>query len=101
MNELSSTQRKALRSQAHHLEPVVLIGKNGVTDTLIRSTEDALQAHELIKVRFNDHKDSKKEMTAELAEATHAQVAGIIGHVAILYRQHEKADKRKIQLPDA
>lgn len=100
MPTLSSTQRKALRSQAHHLEPVVLIGKAGLTEPLIQSANDALQAHELIKVRFNEFKDTKKELTAELAEVTHSEVAGIIGHVAILYRQHEKTDKRKIQLPD-
>ena len=101
MPELSSAQRKALRGQAHHLEPIVLIGKSGITETLVRSTGDALQAHELIKIRFNDFKDQKKEMTAELAKATESEVAGIIGHVAILYRENEKPEKRKITIPKA
>jgi RNA-binding protein len=98
MSELSSGQRKELRSLAHHLDPVVLIGNNGVTENLMRSIEAALDAHELIKIRFNEHKDSKKDLTAKIAADTGACVAGIIGHVAILYREHPKADKRKIRL---
>jgi RNA-binding protein len=99
MTELSSGQRKFLRSQAHHLDPAVLIGKQGVTDTVIESVNRSLLAHELIKVRFNDHKDRKKALTQEIAERARAQVAGIIGHVAILYREHPEAERRTIRLP--
>lgn len=99
MPELSSGQRKSLRSQAHHLDPAVLVGNRGITDALIESANQSLDAHELIKIRFNEHKDGKKELTAQIAESTGASVAGIIGHIAILYRQHPKADKRKIKLP--
>ena len=98
MPELSSGQRKELRSKAHHLDAVVLIGNKGVTETLLRSVETALEAHELIKIRFNEHKEEKKDLTAQIADATNAAVAGIIGHVAILYREHSKEDKRKIKL---
>ena len=98
MPELSSGQRKELRSKAHHLEPVVLIGNNGVTENLIRSVDSALGAHELVKIRFNEHKQEKKELTVQIAEDTDSSVAGIIGHVAILYRQHPTAEKRKIKL---
>jgi RNA-binding protein len=101
MLELTSGQRKALRSQAHHLEPIVIIGNKGITETVIESVNEALFAHELLKVRFNEHKSEKKELTAQIAEATGSSVAGIIGHVAIIYRRHEKADKRKIDLPSA
>ena len=98
MPELSSGQRKELRSKAHRLDPVVLIGNKGVTETLLRSVETALEAHELIKIRFNEHKDVKKDLTAQIAEVTNAEIAGLIGHVAILYREHPKEDKRKIKL---
>ena len=98
MSELSSAQRKELRSLAHHLDPVVLIGNRGVIDSVIDSINTSLTAHELIKVRFNERKKEKKELTAQIAEATECQIAGIIGHVAILYREHPKEDKRKIKL---
>ena len=98
MDPLHSGQRKYLRGLAHHLDPVVLIGKQGVTDTVIQSIEEALTAHELIKVRFNDHKDEKKALCAAIAERTASEVAGIIGHVAILYRPHPEVEKRRITL---
>ena len=56
MNNLSSTQRSFLRSQAHHLEPVVLIGKNGVSIGTIESVNKALEARELIKIKFREYK---------------------------------------------
>ena len=99
MTELNAGQRKFLRSQAHHLEPSVLIGKQGATDTVIESVEKSLLAHELIKVRFHDHKPEKKALAAEIAERSGAQIAGIIGHVAILYKEHPEVEKRIIRLP--
>ena len=56
MNKLSSTQRSYLRSQSHHLEPVVLIGKNGITDVTIEAVNQALDARELIKIKFREYK---------------------------------------------
>lgn len=101
MQELTSRQRKHLRAAAHHLEPVVLVGKQGVSHALVRAAADALEGHELIKVRFNDFKDEKRELAAEIARRTGSQLAGMIGHVAILYRQHPEEEKRRVHLPDA
>lgn len=98
MQPLTSAQRKELRGLAHHLQPIVLIGKEGVSDTVVRSVDVNLTAHELVKIRFNDHKKEKKELSAELTERTNSELAGIIGHVAILYRQHKDPEKRKIKL---
>ncbi len=99
MTTLTSTQRKFLRGLAHHLDPIVLVGKQGVTDALVRSVAVALEAHELIKVRFNEYKDEKKALSAEIADRTGSQIAGVIGHVLILYRQQPDEEKRKIELP--
>lgn len=99
MTELTSSQRKYLRSQAHHLDPVVLVGKQGITDHLAESTSQALDARELVKVRFNDHKDQKKALAEDLSARTHSAIVGILGHVLILYREHRDPEKRKILLP--
>ena len=101
MEELTSSQRKQLRSLAHHLKPVCYIGKSGLTESVGVSVDVALEAHELIKVKFVDCKDRKKELTAQLVERTQSQLAGIIGHVAILYRQQRDPDKREIDLRKA
>lgn len=95
---MTSQQRKQLRGLAHHLDPVVMIGKQGLTDGIIAATVKALDAHELIKVRFLDFKDEKQGLTDQLATATSSEVAGIIGHIAILYREHPDPDKRRIEL---
>lgn len=96
---LRGAQRRFLRAQAHHLQPVVVVGKQGLTPALLAALDEALTAHELIKVRFGDHKDQRKELSQALAEQTGSHLAGLIGHVAILYRQHPEAKERKIRLP--
>jgi len=99
MTQLSQAQRQFLRRIAHDLKPIVHIGKNGLTDSLFSSTETALDAHELIKVKFNDLKDQKREIAQELAEQMRAELIYLIGNTAILYRQQADAEKRKIRLP--
>jgi RNA-binding protein len=99
MRELTGSDRKYLRSLAHSLEPVVFVGKQGLTETLVAALDQALESHELVKVKFNDHKDEKKEIAAALGEQTGSDIAGIIGNVAILYREQVDEEKRKIRLP--
>ncbi|MFC1882721.1 YhbY family RNA-binding protein [Thermodesulfobacteriota bacterium] len=101
MKELTSTQAKYLRGIAHGLKPVVFIGQKGLTDALIRSTEEAFDSHELIKIKFIDYKEKnqKKEIASALESRTGSHLAGMVGHIAILYRQHSDPDKRKIVLP--
>lgn len=98
MQELTSGQRKQLRSLAHHLSPVGYVGKNGLTEAVVAAVDEALEDHELIKVKFNDHKDEKREISADLAERTASHVVGIIGNIAILFRYQHNPEKRKINL---
>jgi RNA-binding protein len=83
---------------AHHLEPVVFVGKLGLTEAVIAATDRALEAHELIKVRFLEFKDEKRGLTQQLSSATRSEIAGIVGHVAILYREQPDPELRKIDL---
>ena len=72
----------------------------GVTETIIASIDKALAAHELIKIRYNERKKEKKQLTSEIAGRVGCEIAGIIGHVAILYRHHEDPEKRKVKLKE-
>ena len=99
MRKLSAFERKHLRSLAHHLEPAIIVGKSGVTDHLVNAVNDALDAHELIKVRFNEFKEEKEQLAAEIEARTHSSACGLIGHVLILYREHENPEKRRIVFP--
>jgi len=100
MNRLSGKERKYLKKLAHHLNPVVLIGKNGVTDEVIVKTDEAILSHELIKIRYIGHKSEKKQLSMDIATQTGSELVGMIGHIAILYRQHPEKEKQKIQIPD-
>lgn len=99
--ELTSSQAKYLRGLAHGLEPVVMVGQKGVTEALLKSVDENLTAHELIKIKFIDfkEKEQKQELSAQITKATKSQLAGMIGHVAILYRPHPESEKRQIKLP--
>ncbi|MDP6775951.1 MAG: ribosome assembly RNA-binding protein YhbY [Candidatus Latescibacteria bacterium] len=100
MATLKGSQRTYLRSLAHHLQPVVHVGRDGVTEGLVEAVDQALGAHELIKVRFLEHKTEKKALHQEIAQKTRSHPVGMVGHVAILYRQHPDEEKRKIEIPD-
>jgi RNA-binding protein len=97
-SELNSLQKKKAKKLAHHLEPVVYIGRQGLTESVIAKADECLLSHELIKIKFIDHKDRKQVLTKSLAETTGSLVVGLIGHVAVLYRPHPEMTLRKIIL---
>ena len=99
MNNLSSSERKYLRGQAHHLEPVVLIGKNGIKDGTIESINKVLQTRELIKIKFREFKDEKLKLSGKIAELTNSEIVGIIGYTLILFRQNPDSEKQQIHFP--
>ena len=101
MKELTSADRRHLRALAHHLSPIVNIGRKGLGEAVIKDVQRALDVHELIKVKFLDFKDKKKELTAEMIKATGAQSAGLIGNIAILYLQNPQENERTVHLPSA
>ncbi len=93
---IRGTHRKYLRGLAHPLKPVVQVGEAGVSDEVIGQIETQLLAHELIKVRMREP-DNKKAMAKDLAERSGAELCGLLGHTAILYRAHP--DEPTIVLP--
>ncbi|MCG6534374.1 MAG: ribosome assembly RNA-binding protein YhbY [Syntrophales bacterium LBB04] len=99
MEKLKGSQRKYLRSQAHHLKPLVIIGRNGLNEKVIGTIDIALRDHELIKVKFGEFKEGKKEISSEIALATNSEAVGLIGNITIFYRPHPDPEKRKIKIP--
>ena len=84
---LTSHQRKEKRSEAHHLDPVVLIGGDGLTPAVIRETDAAHNAHGLIKVRvFSDERASRELMLATLSDQLDAAPIQHIGKLLVLWR---------------
>ena len=89
--KLTARQRQYLRSEAHHLKPVVLLGQHGLTEAVLAEIDEALRVHELIKVRIPGvDRDEKREITDAIAESTGSTLVQTVGHVAVLFRPHAK-----------
>lgn len=96
--ELTSKQRKILEKAAHDLQPVVIVGGAGVTEGVVSMVANSLKAHELLKIKFNEYKDEKTELTNDICAQCEATLVRIIGNVAILYKEAEKEEDRKYSL---
>ncbi len=98
--ELTSKQRAQLRGLANSLDTIVIIGKDGIGDNLIKQANDALEARELIKCRVLENAMlTTGEACAQLARLTRSEQVQVIGTKFVLYRQsHKKEKKDKIVL---
>ena len=99
MVELTSKQRAYLRSLAHPLKPILQVGKEGVTDEVAASVNEAFHNRELLKVKVQeaaplDAKDTAPELAGRVSGA---HVIQVIGRTVVLYRRHP--EKPKIRLP--
>lgn len=102
MSELAGKDRRALRALGHHLNPVVQIGQQGITTGVIDAALDALDDHELIKVKVLEGAPiDRKEAAEELATETGAQLAQVLGRTFLLYKPNPKSPKIKIGEPPA
>jgi RNA-binding protein len=87
--ELSEKQKKALRRRAHALKPVVIVGQRGLTDAVVAAADEALERHELVKIRFAGcDRDQRDRLIRELARRTGAVPVQRVGFVLTLYRRH-------------
>lgn len=84
---------KTLRAQAHHLQPVVLMGSKGLTDAVISAIDEALETHELIKVKASGvERDDKAELANLIAEKTDSHHVQTIGNTFVFYRKKKEED---------
>lgn len=96
--EITGKQKRFLKGEAHHLDPLVRVGHEGITPGVITAVSDVLETHELVKVKLLDGAPTdKKEAGPELAEACGAHHVGTVGRIVILYRRHP--EKPKLPLP--
>ena len=96
---MTSKQRAYLKSLAMKTEPILQLGKGGVTPENTASVDEALAARELIKISILQNcLEDPRQMAEILAERTHAQVVQVIGRKIVLYREG-KNEKKKIILP--
>ena len=88
---LTNKQQRFLRSMAHSLKPVIIIGNAGLSDGVINETDITLETHELIKVKINaETREDRAEIREKLVQQTESVLVQSIGHIAVLYRARKK-----------
>jgi RNA-binding protein len=98
MDELTSRQISQLKGMGQLLEPVVRVGHAGLSEAFIASLNQALEDHELVKIKFADFKEQKKQLSPKLAALTGSHLVMRVGNVAVLFRQQADPARRKIRL---
>ncbi|MFN2637362.1 MAG: YhbY family RNA-binding protein [Gemmatimonadaceae bacterium] len=97
---MTGRERAELRAEAHHLDPSVHIGHQGLTPSVITSLDDALRTRELVKVKLGNKELIKpKDAANALALATNAAVVQVIGRTATLFRENPDIEKKRGDLP--
>lgn len=97
---MTSKQRAYLRGLANTMDPIVHVGKGGVSDAMRKQADDALTARELIKGRvLETAPEAVKDIAADIATSVNADIVHVIGRTFVLYRRNEK--EPKITLPRA
>jgi RNA-binding protein len=99
MGKLKGSQRKYLRGAAHSYKPLVQIGKEGLSEGVLNAIDDALEAHELIKVKIAAERDERERIVPVIEERLDCECVGTVGRMAILYREQPDAEKRMIKVP--
>lgn len=95
---LTGKQKRFLRSEAHHLQPIFQIGKSGLTDAILAQIDEALEARELIKVSvLQNCEEDKTEIAERIGADNGIEVVQVIGSTIVLYR--ESKEKKRIDLP--
>lgn len=97
--ELTSKQRAYLRGEAQTIDPIVMIGKDGLTENVTAALDEALTHHELVKVKFQQYKEDVKEIAFICAELTSSVLVATTGFTAVFYRMKEKSEERIYSLP--
>lgn len=77
---------RELKARSQKLKPIIHVGHDGITDSLIAAVDQALSDHGLVKIRFTDHKSERKQLTAELSTHTNSRQILLVGHTVTLYR---------------
>ena len=97
--ELSSKQRAQLRGLANSIDTILIVGKDGIGDNLVKQANDALEAREIIKGRVLENSMyTAREAAEELKVAARCEVVQVIGSKFVLFRYQHNKDKRKIEL---
>jgi RNA-binding protein len=85
--ELSNRELRALKARAQLLKPMLKVGKDGLSPAFLKAVDETLAHHDLVKVKFDEFKEQRKELGPKLAEGVSANLIMQVGHVVVLFRR--------------
>ena len=94
MDSLINAQVRDLKAQAQRRKATLKVGKEGLSPQFLAALDDTLKHHELVKVKFDEFKEQKKELAPQLAEKSRSHLVTRIGNVAVLYRPKPVEEKQ-------
>ena len=94
---LTNPQIRRFKAAAQLLEPMMKVGKAGLSDGFVRSVDEALSQHELVKIKFVEFKEQKKELAPQLAEKTASHLIMRVGNVMVLHRPRQDAPAAPVE----
>ena len=97
MEQLNNAQIRKLKGLAQRMDASLKIGKQGLSEGFIKSLDEELSRHELVKIKFTEFKEQKKDLAPQLAEKTRSHLVTLLGNVAVLFRRQPDEAKQKIQ----
>jgi RNA-binding protein len=86
MSALNNAKIRELKARGQLLKPSIKVGKEGLTPQFLAALDEALKHHDLLKVKFDHHKEQKKELAPQIAEKSGSQIVMRVGNVVVLYR---------------
>jgi len=98
MEKLTNPQVRKLKGAAQRMDPSLKVGKQGLSEPFLKSLNEELTRHELVKVKFAEFKEQKKDLAPQLAQKTGSHLVTLLGNVAVLFRRNLDPQKQKIQL---
>ena len=85
--DISNRELRALKARAQLLKPMLKVGKDGLSPAFLKEVDTTLTHHDLVKVKFDEFKEQKKELGPKLAEGVRAKIVMQVGHVVVLFRR--------------
>ena len=87
---LSTKHKRFLRAKTHHINPVVMVGEKGLSENVLAEIEQALERHELVKVKLRTDRETRQSLTCEIGNQCNATLVHRIGQVSCFFRRNEK-----------
>jgi RNA-binding protein len=85
---VNSIRKKRLKTQAHALKPVVIVGQSGLTESVLEEIEIAITSHELIKIKIRAEKEERLQIRDQIIVKTKSELIQTIGQIIVIYRQN-------------